>query len=556
VLAFARLVASPRCSAVTAPTVRWYPLVTIGSSGEAGDTTADDGTSISLAELLSALSFVADTGMGMTMEHGLKTAYIGVQLADAVGLTADDRAGVYYGALLKDAGCTACGTVFASFFDGDDLGPRAETLLLRPDRPKDVLGWFWRHASDDPMLVVRVGRLVNFMTSCRGVMRESVSTHCEVGEIFAKRLGLPVAVQQAIRFSWERWDGKGMAYGLRGPQTPISARVLHLAQVVQAAYAFGGPAAARAIVVERTATDFDPDLVGPLVDLASREGFWSLVDAESAQSEVLAMKPPTTFDRIDAAQADAAFEVLADFADVKSRSIWNHSLLVAETAATIATRLGLPPAQVSRIRRAALVHDLGTAAIPVGIVDKGDARSPEEWERFRLHPYFTERALTRVGPLKELAADAGSHHEHFDGGGYYRALAREQIPLGGRVLAVADRFAERSRNEGDADPTRVLEGMRSLAGSELDPDCVDALVAGQDGVVRRPLRPKKVGDLTNREVEVLQLLCAGQSNRDIAQALVVSKKTVEHHLEHIYDKLGVSSRMAASVLAVQNGLVP
>jgi DNA-binding NarL/FixJ family response regulator len=134
-------------------------------------------------------------------------------------------------------------------------------------------------------------------------------------------------------------------------------------------------------------------------------------------------------------------------------------------------------------------------------------------------------------------------------------LAREQIPLGGRVIAVADSFAERARGDGEPDPTRAYEGIRSLAGSQLDPDCVDALVGSQDRAEKRPLRPKKAGDLTSREVEVLELLCAGHSNRQIAQTLVISRKTVAHLLEHSYDKLGVSSRMAASVLAVQNGLV-
>jgi len=396
------------------------------------------------------------------------------------------------------------------------------------------------------------------MTHCRVVMKESVSAHCEVGEMFARRLGLPVTVQQAIRFSWERWDGKGMAYGLHGAQTPVAARVLHLAQVVQAAHSFGGPAAARAIVTERRATDFDPELVGPFVEISAREGFWDIPESESAQDAVLAMKPPCPCDRLDASQVDAVCEVLADFADMKSRSIWNHSLLVAETAAAVAQRLGLPASETARIRRAALVHDLGKAAVPVGILEKRKSLTMEEWERFRLHPYYTERALSRVEPLRELAADAGAHHEHVDGSGYHRQLGRDRIPLGGRILAVADQFAILSRGQHDPDPTRALEEMHPLVGSQLDRDCFDALLASQGGSSpsARTLRAKTAGSLTDREVEVLRLLCRGSSNREIAKTLVVSGKTVEHHLEHIYNKLDVTSRTAASVFALQHGLVP
>ncbi|MBI2910626.1 MAG: hypothetical protein HYY05_00680, partial [Chloroflexi bacterium] len=90
-------------------------------------------TSGSLAELLCALSFATDMGMGQSMEHGLKTAYIGLRIADSRRLTQEDRVAVFYGALLKDAGCTACAAVFATLFAGDEMGARRDCLLLKPD---------------------------------------------------------------------------------------------------------------------------------------------------------------------------------------------------------------------------------------------------------------------------------------------------------------------------------------------------------------------------------------------------------------------------------------
>ena len=509
---------------------------------------------VSLAEFLTALSFVSDTGMGQSMEHGVKSAYIGLMLAEAAGLSAEDQVAAYYGALLKDAGCTACGTVFATFFDGDDIGPRSDSLLLRADKPTDAVRWFWHHASTDPALPVRMARLFSFMTQCRGVMKEGVIAHCEVGEMFAARLKLPVAVQRAIRFSWERWDGKGMGYGVKGEGAPVAARVLHLAQIAAAAHAFGGQSAARAIVAERKGSEFDPDLAGAFLHLTDQPDFWSMLDADSAQDRVLEMRPECSFDRLDGDGLETACALLADFADVKSRSTWNHSLQVAETTTGIATRLGLPAAEVSRLRRAALVHDLGKAAVPVGILDKTEPLTVDEWERFRLHPYYTERALTRVGPLRDLASDAGSHHETLDGSGYHRQLSRDQISPGGRIIAVADRFCLLSAAQSAPDPDRVMATIHKLAGSELDADACAALdsTAGQKPAVR----PRTPGNLTEREVEVLRLVSEGQSNRQIATALVVSPKTIEHHVEHIFNKLGVASRTAAGVFAVQNGLAP
>jgi HD-GYP domain-containing protein (c-di-GMP phosphodiesterase class II) len=515
-----------------------------------------EASDISLAEFLTAISFVSDTGMGQALEHGLKTAYIGLRVAQAVGLGSEELAAVYYGALLKDSGCSACGAVFATFFDGDDITPRRDSLLLRPDSAKDAVGWFWRHSSTDPALPVRIGRLFSFMTQCRGVMKEGVSAHCEVGEMFARRLALPESVQQAIRFSWERWDGNGLAYGIRGEETPAAARVLHLAQIATAAHGFGGREAATAVVAERSGSDFDPALAGPFLALARKPEFWNVLDSESAQAAVLAMQPPAAFDRLAASQLDGACELLADFADVKSRSTWNHSLSVAETTAAIAGRLGLAGAEVARLRRAALVHDLGKAAIPVGVLDKGEALTPDEWERFRLHPYYTERVLSRVGPLSDLAADAGAHHERLDGSGYYRQLPGGQIPMGGRIIAIADRFAILSTSGGESNPAVALAALKPLVGTEFDPDCYEALSASLGGKpAGRPLRAKPPGNLTEREVEVLRLVSAGNTNREIARVLVLSGKTVEHHIEHIFDKLGVTSRTAASVFALQNGLV-
>src|SRR5262249_39442662 len=141
----------------------------------------------------------------------------------------------------------------------------------------------------------RIGRLFSFMTQCRGVMKEGVAAHCEVGEMFARRLGLPDSVQHAVRFSWERWDGKGLAYGRRGADTPVSARVLHLAQVVEAAHAFGAASAARAIAAERRGTDFDPNLVGAFLNLSEQSSFWEILERETAQEAALAMKPPCSF---------------------------------------------------------------------------------------------------------------------------------------------------------------------------------------------------------------------------------------------------------------------
>jgi HD-GYP domain-containing protein (c-di-GMP phosphodiesterase class II) len=518
----------------------------------------DVGTT-SLAEVLCALSFATDMSMGQLMEHGLKTGYIGLKIADALHLGEDDRQGVFYGALLKDAGCTSCAGIFASFFAGHDLGARRDCLLMKPDSVRDAVAWFWRHAPEDQSLGGRLGTLFSFMTQCRAVMKESVVAHCEVGEMFVRRLGLPKSVQDAVRYAWERWDGNGLAFGLKGSDVPAVARIIHVAQVAEVAHYFGGKAAAIAVATERRGNDFDPDIVAAFLQLTTRSDFWPILEKEQTQATILELRPSAPFDRISEAHCETVCEVLADFADVKSRNTWNHSLGVAQTAVAMARHLGLPQAQATKLKRSAMVQDLGMAAVPVGILDKTTDRTAADWERFRMHPYFTERILTRIEPLVELVPDAISHHEWINGQGYHRGTSGDQIPFGGRILAVADSYVTESRGAGDkADPEQILRQLKGQVGTQLDATCYEALVGSLKGstpTLRARSHDPRAGGLTEREVEVLRLVGAGLTNRQIAQQLVISDKTVERHLENTFNKLGVSSRTSAVVFAVHQGIV-
>jgi DNA-binding NarL/FixJ family response regulator len=89
----------------------------------------------------------------------------------------------------------------------------------------------------------------------------------------------------------------------------------------------------------------------------------------------------------------------------------------------------------------------------------------------------------------------------------------------------------------------------------LDPDAVAALMAATGLGSPSPVRGTAPAGLSDREVEVLRLVARGLSNREIAQALVVSPRTAEHHVQHIYSKIGVSSRAAAALFAMEHDLV-
>ena len=87
---------------------------------------------------------------------------------------------------------------------------------MRPDSLRDVISWFWRHASKDASFPTRINGLLRFLSEGRSIAKETMTAHCEVGEMLARRLGFPEEIQRAVRFSLEHWDGSGPVYGMKG----------------------------------------------------------------------------------------------------------------------------------------------------------------------------------------------------------------------------------------------------------------------------------------------------------------------------------------------------
>jgi HD-GYP domain-containing protein (c-di-GMP phosphodiesterase class II) len=518
-------------------------------------------TDARLAELLCAISFATGLATAAPMEHGLRTAYLALRITDALGLPATDREAVYYGALLKDVGCTACAAGVAIFFPEDELHPRLDMLAVDPTRAGDILSWLWRNLPIDAQLPGRLTKLLSFAAQSGPVITEAMRGHCEVAELFARRLGFPEPVQHTVRYQLERWDGKGFAaYHLKEEGVPPSARVLQLAQILELSHALGGRSAALALARERGGSRFEPAASRAFLSLAEDPDFWEPLEVLSSEESVavmIGMAPPTSAEDTSTDQIGTVCEAVADFIDVKTRQDWHHSPAVAEVAVAIGRQMGFGDEHLTRLRRAALLHDVGKVAVPIGILNKGDRLSVAEREQVRLHTYHTQRVLERVGPLRDLAPAAAAHHEWVNGGGYHRQLAREQIPLHGRVLAVANAYVRSTQGGDDGGKTEeALARLRRGAGSQFDHACVDALAAlrTESRPAPRSSRKRRQG-LSEREEEVLRLLAQGLSNPQIAQALSISRKTVEHHLEHVYAKLGISSRTSAVAYAVLQGLV-
>jgi DNA-binding CsgD family transcriptional regulator len=204
------------------------------------------------------------------------------------------------------------------------------------------------------------------------------------------------------------------------------------------------------------------------------------------------------------------------------------------------------------------VHGFGRLGVSNSILDKPGPLGAGEWERIRLQPYVTERMLQQSAALAPLGAIAVQHRERLDGSGYPRALAGNAISMPARVLGAADAYQSmcepRPQRAALSADQAAAQLRAEVKDGRFDGDAVEAvLAAGGHRAVRRREGP---AGLTAREVDVLRLVARGMSSKEIASRLVISPKTARNHIEHIYTKIGATSRVTASLFAMEHGLLP
>ncbi|HVS86310.1 MAG TPA: HD domain-containing phosphohydrolase [Gaiellaceae bacterium] len=496
------------------------------------------------AELLAVLSLAADVGFGVPLETGLRVCALALALGERCDLDADELDRVFRLALLRHIGCTAASDE-AVAIGGDEIALRSASPMLDLADKRAMLPQVLRHVARTAPPAARPFLLWRMLMS-GSAFAEAMAGVCEAATTLAARLAVPAVTVADLDRYYARWDGKGMVAGA-GEELGRPVLVVQVAESANAFVQAEGVDAAAAFVGGHAGTMFAPEPAARFCeDPASVVG---VLDVPSAWDAVLAHAP-------DAAAADpgAVFEVLADFADLRSTWFAGHSRGVAALASDAASRLGLPGDDVETLGRAALAHDVGRAAVSARVWGKEGALTRAEWEQIRLHPYQTERVLSRPEWLEPVGRLAAAHHERLDGSGYFRG-SRDATPAA-RVLAAADVLHALTEPRPHRKPLPLDEAagvVRAEArAGRLDGEAVEAVLAAAGAPSRRPERP---AGLTPREVEVLRLLARGLTKKQIARELVVAPKTADAHVQHIYAKLGVSTRSGATLFAMRSGLM-
>jgi HD-GYP domain-containing protein (c-di-GMP phosphodiesterase class II) len=511
---------------------------------------------IRLAELIAALSLATDLGMGQPMEFALSSCVLAVRLAEKCSYSEEALREVYYQALLRYIGCNAETDWLASLV-GDEQGLRGNFAQIDNGDLSAVLSTFVgairkANAGESSLNVARaIGR--GLLTASH--MKPMFAGHCEVAQRLAERFGFDKNVVYGLGQLYERWDGKGSPKGIKGEAIAPAVLVVTLAQDMVLFHRLGGVDAALNMARERRGSAYAPSLVE--IFCTHAEELCQELDHEPAWDTVLEMEPGS-HETLTEDQFDNACGAFADFVDIKSTYTLTHSSGVADLAAEAARLSGLPALDVTNIWRAALLKEIGRTGISSSIWEKTASLTDREWERVRLHTYYTDRILARTPALAKLGALASLHHERLDGSGYYRGLPSVSQSLAVRILSAADVYHSlleaRPYRSALRPEAAVRELQSQVRAGKLDGDAVKSVLSAAGHRVGK-VRKEMVAGLSEREMDVLRLLSRGLTIKQMAGQLAISEKTVDSHIQHIYNKIGVSTRAGATMFAMEHQLL-
>lgn len=390
--------------AATSATFRWDDKETVGS--------------ISLSEVISALSFAVELTDGTMSGHALRSCLLGMRIAEEAGIDAEERSSLYYALLLKDIGneeriglrCDRGGNIVSKL----GMGNRAAEVVRNLEEHWDGSG-YPNHIQAEA--IPRLARIA------------AIAQHLDM---FSIGRNPEIAIE-----TLEEWSGSWFDPELVKAALSLDRR--------------------DRLWIHCRATDHHERTRQAVLDLDPRRS-----------------QP------LDEEQIDRVCEAFAEVVDAKSNFTFRHSMGVAELARGIAQNLGLAPDRIRLVWRAALLHDLGKLSISNKILDKRTKLTVAEWKVIRRHPGLTKKILEQIGAFREIAIVAGEHHEKLDGSGYPNQLKASDLSIESRIIAVADVYGalseDRPYREG-LSYGEILPILNSLAGPKLDRDCIHALLA-------------------------------------------------------------------------------
>jgi HD-GYP domain-containing protein (c-di-GMP phosphodiesterase class II) len=437
-----------------------------------------------MAALLGSLSHALDLVEGQPSGHCVRCCWIGVQIGQEIGLSDAELSDLYYTMLLKDIGCSSNAARICQLFLTDDVTFKRRSKTIDPQSLPQAIGFILSHTGIKAGLAERFRAIFNVCRHSGDITRELIDTRCHRGADIARRMRFSDAVANGIENLDEHWNGRGHPVGHAGEDIPIFSRIALLAQVIDVLHTAGGIPAAMREIRCRSGKWFDPRLVSAFEHIAARPAFWDMLRSDELEDMLFALEPAQHVIVLDDGYLDDIAAAFAQVIDAKSPYTSGHSERVTLFTDMIAQQLGLNDVSRRRLKRAALLHDIGKLGVSNSVLDKPDKLDEAEWQVMRMHPVHSEAILSRAAAFADLAQVGGGHHERLDGKGYPRGLKGDAINLDTRIVTVADIFdalsADRPYRAAMPVP-KALSIMSEMVGTAIDGRCFEALRSALHG---------------------------------------------------------------------------
>ncbi len=495
-------------------------------------------------EMIAALSIAEDLANGNEPETALRAGLASAAVARAFGLSREHQDAALLTSLFRFLGCTAYAPEEAQAFGGDDVAFRR---LFAGVDSQDRAESLKRTLSLPGTAARKTAAVIRAVTRGGAYFHEIAGAQCETAAYLASRLGASADTLVSLGQFFERFDGSGEPSQLKGVEIHPAARCAaagYLIAILRKSPDLPGE------LKRRSGGQLDPDVAA--ASLSILPDLLQVLSRTSVWDETLSLLPVLVPGGLK-----SFAETLGDFSDMKSRYTSGHSRSAARLCRSALGIASLGPGERDVAEAAALCMNIGMVSVPAGILDKRSTLSRAERERIELHTIHTERVLSSAPTLSAVAALASRHHERSDGSGYHRGT--RELSFTASVIAVSDIATALLSNRAFR-PALSLEEcaawMREeTARGRLESRAVAVVLEALGARPRRDRPSRDLFGLTEREVEVLTLAASGSSNKEIAARLGISARTVQHHTIHIYEKLGVKSRAAAAMRAVEAGIL-
>ncbi|MBT3703227.1 MAG: HD domain-containing protein [Alphaproteobacteria bacterium] len=311
---------------------------------------------------------------------------------------------------------------------------------------------------------------------------KSPHLHAELGKILVSGFPPFAGFAPIIQFHHVDWnDGEGQQF--QGIDVPEASHIIHLADRVavlidKSKPVFSQVEEIRQIISDSEGSRFVPAFVEAFMTVSRKEAFWLDMYFAPLDKKLndLSRLPEIKLDLDDLAELSRFFAIIID---TRSSFTAFHTSGVAACSRELAELCGMSPTDCQKVLIAGYLHDLGKLAVPNEILEKNGKLNLEEWRVIQAHTYHTQRILESIEGIEEIADWASHHHESLSGDGYPFRLAEEELPLGSRIVMVADIFTalteDRPYRKGMKrdEIEKIFEEL--LAGNKVDAGIVNIL---------------------------------------------------------------------------------